>query len=252
MSTSLPFPPPTDTVTRADDKSEADESAITVDIFHDTICPWCRIGVAALQRALARWDGPPVELHWHPFLLKPDTPPEGTPFLASLADKMGQDPAPMLERVSAAGRAVGVRFNWAAIQRTPDSIRSHLLYAILPDELRTAMVERIGVAYFEEGRDIGDLETLKAIAAEGGMDAELTGRALLQTELQSAVVSEVTQAARLGISGVPLFIFDNRLAVDGAQSPETFASALAQVVAGRQRDAMVGAEVPEVAPTMVR
>lgn len=236
----------------ADHRPESDESAITVDIFHDTICPWCRIGVAALQWALGTWTGPPVKLHWHPFLLKPDTPPEGEPFRESLPDRMRQDPAPMLERVSAAGRAVGVRFDWAAIQRTPNSIRSHLLYAILPDELRTAMVERIGVAYFEQGRDIGDLETLKAIGAEGGMDAELTGRALRQTELQSAIVSEVTQAAQLGISGVPLFIFDNRLAVDGAQSPETFASALAQVVAERQRDATAGADAPDVAPTMVR
>ncbi len=252
MSTSLPFPTPTDIVTDADRRPESDHSAITVDIFHDTICPWCRIGVAALQRAVARWDGPRVELHWHPFLLKPDTPPEGEPFRESLPDGMRQDPAPMLERVSAAGRAVGVQFDWAAIQRTPNTIRSHLLYAILPEELRTAMVERIGVAYFEEGGDIGDLETLKAIAAEGGMDAELTGRVLEQTELQAAIVSEVTQAAQLGISGVPLFIFDNRLAVDGAQSPETFASALAQVVTGRQGDAMAGAEVPDGTPTVVR
>ncbi len=207
---------------------------ITVDIFHDTICPWCRIGVASLQRALAGWDGPPVELHWHPFLLNPDTPPEGEPFLASLAGKMGQDPAPMLARVSEAGAAVGLEFNWGAIERTPNTIRSHLLYAILPEERRTAMVERIGVAYFEHGRDIGDLETLKAIAAEGGVEPEPTGRALGRPELQSAILSEVRQAATLGISGVPLFIFDNRLAVSGAQSVDVFQSALAQIAEGRQ------------------
>ncbi len=209
---------------------------MTVDIFHDTICPWCRIGVASLQRALAGWDGPSVELHWHPFLLNPDTPPEGEPFLASLAGKMGQDPGPMLERVSEAGAAVGLGFDWAAIERTPNTIRSHLLYAILPEERRTAMIERIGVAYFEQGRDIGDLETLKAIAAEGGVEPEPAGPALERPELQSAILSEVQQAATLGITGVPLFIFDNRLAVSGAQSVDVFQSALAQVAEGRPED----------------
>lgn len=205
---------------------------IIIDIFHDTVCPWCRIGVASLQCALDGWDGPPVELHWHPFLLNPETPPEGEPFREALATKMGQDPTPMLARVSEAGAAVGVAFDWAAVQRSPNSIRSHLLYAILPEEHRTAMVERIGVAYFEQGRDIGDLGTLKEIATEGGLDPELAGRALGRTELQSAILSEVTQAAQLGISGVPLFILDNRLAVNGAQSPEAFRSALQQVVDG--------------------
>lgn len=210
-----------------------DAAPITVDIFHDTVCPWCRIGVAALQQALSGWEGPPVELHWHPFLLNPETPPEGEPFRAALASKMGQDPTPMLERVSAAGAAVGLTFNWGAIERSPNSIRSHLLYAILPEEHRTAMVERIGVAYFEQGRDIGDLETLKAIAAEGGVEPEPAGRALERTELHAAILSEVEQAATLGISGVPLFIFDNELAVSGAQSVEVFRSALTQVIEGR-------------------
>lgn len=236
-----------DTATVEDDPTHPQGAAITIDIFHDTVCPWCRIGVASLQRVLAGWDGPSVEMHWHPFLLNPNTPPEGEPFRESLASKMGQDPAPVLERVSEAGAAVGVSFDWAAIRRTPNSIRSHLLYAILPEDRRTAMVERIGMAYFEQGRDIGDLETLKAVAAEGGMDPELTAQALERPELQSAIVSEVTQAAQLGISGVPLFIFDNRLAVSGAQSPETFASALAQVVDGRRDDAAVSSGSDETA-----
>ena len=141
----------------------------------------------------------------------------------------------MFDRVSEAGAAVGLEFNWKAIERSPNSIRSHLLYAILPEELRTAMVERIGVAYFQQGRDIGDLETLKAIAAEGGVEPELAARALERPELQTAILSEVEQAATLGISGVPLFIFDNRLAVSGAQSVEVFQSALAEAVEGRTR-----------------
>ncbi len=213
---------------------------ITVDIFHDTVCPWCRIGVASLQRALAGWDGPPVELHWHPFLLSPETPPEGQPFRETLASRMGQDLAPMFARVSAAGAAVGVAFDWDAIERSPNSIRSHLLYAILPEDRRTAMVERIGVAYFEQGRDIGDLETLKAIAAEGGVEPELAAEALERPELQAAILSEVEQAATLGISGVPLFIFDNRLAVSGAQSVDVFRSALAQAVEGRSGGGATG------------
>ena len=233
------------TTSAVPDKSPA---PITVDIFHDTVCPWCRIGVASLRRALTGWDGPPVELHWHPFLLDPDIAPGGEPFREHLASKKGLDLTPMFERVSEAGAAVGVGFDWEAIQRAPNAIRSHLLYAILPEEHRTAMVERIGVAYFEQGRDIGDLETLKAIAAEGGLDPELTGRALERTELQTAILSEVTQAAQLGISGVPLFILDNRLAVNGAQSPEVFQSALRQVIDSRDDDSAETTPAADVDP----
>lgn len=206
---------------------------ITVDVFHDTVCPWCRIGVAALGRALDGWDGPPVELRWHPFPLDPETPAEGRPFRETLAARMGHDPTPALERVSEAGRTVGVAFDWSAVRRSPNSVMSHLLYAILPDDRQTSMVERIGRAHFEEGRDIGDLATLTDLARETGVDPDLAARALREPRLHAAIASEVAQAVELGVSGVPLFILDDRIPVSGAQAPGVFRAALDQAVADR-------------------
>lgn len=241
MSSATTTTPPTGPGDR--DRTDADgldgpaaapgDRPITVDVFHDTVCPWCRIGVASLGRALDGWDGPPVELHWHPFLLDPETPAGGRPFREALAAKMGQDPTPVLDRVSEAGRTVGVAFDWTAVQRSPNSLMSHLLYAILPDDRRTAMVDRIGRAYFEQGRDIGDLATLTDLAREAGVDPDLAARALREPRLHAAILDEVTQAAELGISGVPLFILDNHIPVSGAQAPETFRAALDQAVADR-------------------
>ncbi len=202
---------------------------ITADIFHDLTCPWCRIGVAQLRRAIDGWDGPPVELHWHPFLLDPDAPSEGRPFREALTAKMGQDPAPMLDRVTEAGTAAGVEFAWDRVERLPSSVAAHVLYAILPPDRRSGLIDRLHAAYFSEGRDIGDPETLVTIATEYGMDPELTRRALAEEPIHDAIRAEARQAAELGISGVPLVILDNRIAVSGAQPAEQFRAALDEV-----------------------
>jgi predicted DsbA family dithiol-disulfide isomerase len=224
----------TPTTAHSSDTPPADATTpITADIFHDLTCPWCRIGVAALRRALDGWDGPPVEFHWHPFLLDPGAPAEGQPFHATMTTKMGQDPAPMFARVSEVGREVGLTFNWDAIQRLPNTVAAHVLYAILPPGQRTGMIDRLHSAYFEEGRDIGDPATLRTIAEEFGMDGEKTAVALGLDELRQAIQSEAGQAAELGIGGVPLVIFDNRLTVPGAQPAEVFRSTLDRIVAIR-------------------
>lgn len=227
-------------------RAEAGEDGepILVDVFHDTTCPWCRIGLRAFQQAVANWDGPPIELHWHPFLLNRDAPPDSEPFQAALAAKMGQDPAPMLERVSDAGRAVGLTFNWPVVASMPNTVSSHLLYAILPDERRTGMIKRLQTAYFEDGRDIGDLETLKAIAAEAGVDADLAAVAMERAELRDAIMTEADEAVSAGVSGVPLFIIDGRLAVNGAQPPDAYRRALDLIARERAgEDPAVGTSV---------
>lgn len=218
----------------ATNASTGTDAPILIDIFHDTVCPWCRIGITSLEKAIAAWDGPPIQLHWHPFLLNPDEPMEGEPFLASLSAKFGQDPAPMLARVAEAGQALGLTFNWDRVTRAPNSILSHLLYAILPDDRRTAMIERIQTAYFEEGRDIGDVPTLLGIAREAGMDTDLTEIALNRAELRDAITSEARQATESGVTAVPLFIVDGLFAVNGAQGPVTFTQVLEQVMEARR------------------
>jgi predicted DsbA family dithiol-disulfide isomerase len=204
---------------------------IRMDVFHDTACPWCRIGKRHLKMALANWQGEPVEVVYHAFFLNPDIPPEGYDFRPYMHAKGGGRVA--LEDWFAAprqmGASVGVTFNFEAMTRAPNTLLSHRLIALTLEEKREAVIDAVYAAYFEHGRDIGDLDTLVAIAGEQGMDGNTIRQRLLTDEAAATVLSDVRQARELGITGVPFFVVNNRYALSGAQPPSLFTRALQQV-----------------------
>jgi predicted DsbA family dithiol-disulfide isomerase len=200
-----------------------------VDVYQDTVCPWCRIGERNLHAALAHWTGEPVTVRWHPFELRPDMPPEGRDFLDHMAAIKGdRNIQPLFDRVCQAGEACEVTFRFDKIQRAPNTLLSHVLMAASPEERRTALLDAIHHAYFEVGRDIGDRETLLAIASEVGLDPAGTAAKLDDPAFRDAVADQAAQARAMGVSGVPFFVFDNALAVSGAQPPDVLLAALAQ------------------------
>ncbi|HEX5499122.1 MAG TPA: DsbA family protein, partial [Thermomicrobiales bacterium] len=96
-----------------------------IDLYHDTVCPWCRIGKRHLARAIAEWTGEPVEVRYHPFLLDPDLPDEGEPFLDYFKERKGiADPAPVFDRVTAMGAGAGLDFRFDRVARYPNSLLS--------------------------------------------------------------------------------------------------------------------------------
>ncbi len=202
-----------------------------IDLFHDTACPWCRIGKRQLQLALDAWQGEPVEVHYRSFLLNPAMPPEGYEFRSYMQAK-GGGRVP-LEHFFAApremGAAVGLRFNFEQIRRAPNTMLSHRLIALAPDDRRSAVVDAVYAAYFEHGQDIGDLQTLVDIAAAAGMDAQLTGRLLEGDTARAQVLADVRWAQEAGISGVPFFIFDGKYALSGARPPAALEEVMRQV-----------------------
>jgi predicted DsbA family dithiol-disulfide isomerase len=209
------------------------ELPVNIDVYHDIPCPWCRIGKANLEAALRQWDGEPVTVTWRPFLLDQDVPTVGTPLRDFYRVKFGEENVePMFQRVRAAGHRAGVEFNFEDAIRAP-SIDAHRLIWLAPEEVRTAIIDGLQRAYFNEGRTVSDLETLADVAAAAGLDHDEMLARLQSGEGSAETAEAIENAYRVGVTGVPFFVFDNRYALSGAQPPEMILAAMRQTVRDR-------------------
>lgn len=204
-----------------------------IDVFQDTVCPWCRVGKAHLQAALATWyaqGGQPVTVTYRAFFLNPTIPPQGYPFRDyMLAKGHGQITLEQFfDGPRRAGAAAGVQFNFEAIKCAPNTLLSHQLIALTPKPQRETIIEAIYKAYFEDAQDIGELAVLLDIASAHGLDAAATRSALQNGDQREAVLAEVDHARQIGVSGVPFFVVNNMLAFSGAQPPEIILQVLQQ------------------------
>lgn len=202
-----------------------------IDVYQDTVCPWCRIGKANLLNALSQWESADsVTLRWHAFQLDPTTPAEGHDFNQSMVAKMGgpERLKQILGQVTQAGAASGLNFDFDRVTRMPNTLLSHQLISLAPEEMKLKLIDAIYQAYFENGRDIGSLDVLVAIAEELQLDSVKLREQLAANEALEAVKTDLTNAQGYAIRGVPYFILDGKLAVSGAQAAEGFLSALKQ------------------------
>jgi predicted DsbA family dithiol-disulfide isomerase/tRNA-binding EMAP/Myf-like protein len=202
-------------------------SELQIDLFADIACPWCYIGEHRLANALDGKPGIEVVWRWRPFQLQPQLPPEGIDWEEFAAARFGADAEPMFTHVQNIGSEAGLEFNFDRISHAVNTTDAHrlILHAQATGRARE-IAEALFRAYLTEGRNIGDREILVSIAADGGMDVDET-RAYLESEAGIAAVQESQDtAARLGISGVPFYIFNGKVAISGAQDRETFARAI--------------------------
>ena len=197
-------------------------------IYHDTACPWCRIGKAHLKTALKQWNGEPVTVTYHTYFLNPTIPAEGYSFQEYMTAKGGgQVPLEQwFARPREMGAQVGLTFNFEQITHAPNTLLSHQLIALAPDDKREAVIDAVYAAYFEHGRNIGDINVLVDIAASQGMDADDTRQQLANHAKKEAVLADAARGQEIGVQGVPFFVVNNRLAFSGAQPPETILQVL--------------------------
>ncbi|TNE33384.1 MAG: DsbA family oxidoreductase [Alphaproteobacteria bacterium] len=209
-------------------------SAMKIDIVSDTVCPWCFIGKRKLEKALAERPDLDVEISWHPFQLHPDMPREGADRREFTAMKFGsKDRAKAIyDNIRAAGETVDIPFQFEKIERSPNTLDSHrLIRWSWSAGCQDALVEILFRRFFIDGEDIGSRDVLIAAAAEAGMDTEIVAD-LLEKEADSKEVSaEDLHAREIGISGVPVFILDNKYALSGAQDPAAFLAAFEKIAA---------------------
>jgi predicted DsbA family dithiol-disulfide isomerase len=172
-------------------------------------------------------------VRWHPFQLNPDIPLGGVDRRRYLETKFGgpERAREIYERVGSVGREVGIWFEFERIDRQPNTLNAHRLITWAQATRPAAageLVEQLFRAYFTQGVDIGDIEQLARIAGASGFDV-FRAKAMLASGEGGAAVAAADQRARaMGVGGVPLFIFNQRLAVSGAQAVKVLLEAMTQ------------------------
>jgi len=211
--------------------------AIKIDVWSDIACPWCYIGKRNLETGLrtvsADDDAPQVEVTYHSFELSPDTPVDfdgsEIDFLAGHRGIDADQARQMIERVTGVAAEAGLRYRYDLLQHT-NTVKAHeLLHYARERGRQLDMAERLMSAYFTEGKHVGRIDDLVALAGEIGLDEADVRDALETSRHLDAVRADQQQAQAYGIQGVPFFVVDGKYGVSGAQPPEAFAQIARQV-----------------------
>lgn len=207
-------------------------SPVQLDILSDPICPWCYIGKANLEAALAAEPDHPFAIQWHPFQLNPDMPAGGMDRQAYLQAKFGgaegatRAYAPVAEHAKAAG----LNLDLDGISRTPNTLDAHrLIHWAGIEQRQHQAVTALFEAYFVHSRDIGEHEVLADIADSIGMDASVVMRLLASDADRDDIAKRDTQAREMGVQSVPTFIVAGKHAVQGAQPAELWRKVIAEL-----------------------
>jgi predicted DsbA family dithiol-disulfide isomerase len=202
---------------------------VRIDVVSDIVCPWCFIGKHRLEKAIALNPDIPVEVHWRPYFLNDWIPREGISREQYLTTKFGSPERykGIAQRVSAAAAAEGLTYAMDKISRQPNTLDAHRMIR-WADEIGKAaeMKQRLMDLYFTEGADLTNHAVLAQAAADIGLDAEATRKALASDKDIAEIEREALSAKEAGIDGVPCFIFGGKFAISGAQAPEYLAEAI--------------------------
>ncbi|WP_232071916.1 DsbA family oxidoreductase [Paraburkholderia pallida] len=202
---------------------------LRVEFYFDFVCPWCLIGKRNLEAAIsaleARQPRMNVQIVWRPVELLPHTPVGGVPYEAFYLARLGSAQAVAQRRaqVMQAALGAGVELAFERIRVFPNTAAAHELVACATDKAcghdsgrQAALIERLFMAYFCEGEDIGDVGTLSRIALACGIGDTAPARR--------------PESAAAQIEGVPYFVFGGRYAVSGAQPPGVLLDAMLRAV----------------------
>jgi len=209
---------------------------IKIDFVSDVSCPWCAIGLQALEQAIARvGDAITVDLHFQPFELNPQMPPGGQDTTEHLVEKYGGTPerfAANRAAIRERGAALGFEFNMDRRHRIYNTFDAHRLlhWAGELDEARQrALKHGLFKAYFTDGGDPSDHATLVRVAADAGLDADEAVAVLASGRFADEVRAREAFYTSQGIHAVPAVIFNDRHLIQGGQPVEAFERALRQI-----------------------
>lgn len=203
-----------------------------VQIWSDIACPFCYIGKRHLELAAEQTDTP-FEIEWMSFQLDPNAPEKTDKSIYEiLATKYGKDVTwakQMNANMIEMGEKVGLTFN-VDIQKPTNTLKAHLLLHQAKEEgLQSKLKETLFEAYFVEGKNISDTETLLEIAKEVGLNIEKAKSILDEKKYKEEVRNDINLAQRYGVQGVPFFILNSKYALSGAQPVEAFVQAFDKI-----------------------
>lgn len=207
---------------------------IQLDIFIDPICPWCLLGKANLDRALADHPAHPFTIAWHPFQLNPTMPIEGVDKRSYLERAFGGAARvnAVHERLRETARSEGLDLNPDLPQRIANTLNAHrLIHWAAIEGVQTAMVAALFDAYWMQGRDIGALDVLADIAAGIGMNRAATLRLLRSNADGEDIAARCDDARHKGVTAVPTYLIAKTYVVSGAQAPDVWAGVISEITA---------------------
>ncbi|KAJ2752489.1 hypothetical protein GGH94_000846 [Coemansia aciculifera] len=208
--------------------------ALNISIVLDTICPWCYVGKRRVEKAVAlakqKWPEFEATINYMPYQLD-SSMENGLDKHEVYRKKFGDRAAAIHERVALAGKEEGITFSFGG--KMSNTLGSHRLidYARLESsECEEKAVESLLHRYFELEQDIGDEEVLLGAAQDAGLDRAKTKAYLDSDDGIDAVKQKVKHGQKLGITGVPFYIINDRYGISGAETPETFMEAFEKVI----------------------
>ena len=197
-----------------------------IQMIFDTVCPWCYIGKRRIEKALTMRPHVNAQIVWRPFLLNREIPAEGLDRTAYLIRKFGSEARirRVYGSIAQAGESVDIEFAFERITRTPNSVDSHrLIQFAFENGAGDDIVEALFFQYFIQGLDIGRKDVLADIGYSTGLDRKVIDAYLEGEENIEFVYNENTRVHRMGVNGVPAFIFNKKMLISGAQEPQILA-----------------------------
>lgn len=212
---------------------------LRIDFVSDVMCPWCAVGLVALERALERLgDDVQVDIHFHPFELNPQLGPEGEDVGEHLQKKYGLSAAQLAdnqERIRQRGAELGFVFNMQGRRRIVNTFDAHrLLHWAGIEGRQTQLKHALLRAYFTDGRDVSEHATLADIAASVDLSFVRATALLASDQFATEARAQEQFFLRKGISGVPAVIIDQRHLISGGQPVEVFERALLEITAAKR------------------
>jgi len=216
--------------------AQSSPARVRIDFVSDVVCPWCVIGLKSLEQALARLDGKvEAEIHFQPFELNPQMPPEGEDIGEHLRRKYASSDEQMArnrENIRARGAALGFEFRMDKRDRTYNTFDAHrLLHWAESTGRQSALKHALFAAYFTRGENISDHAVLQRCAEQAGLPGDRAAEILASDAYAAEVRAQERFYVQNGIQGVPAVIVNERHLISGGQPPEVFESALQQIAA---------------------
>jgi predicted DsbA family dithiol-disulfide isomerase len=204
-----------------------------VEIWSDIMCPFCYIGKRRFEQALAQFAArDQVEVEWRSYLLDPEMQHvPGKTMDDMLREKKGwsqEQARQMNSQVVAMAREAGLHYNLEAALPANTHAAHRLIHLAKKHGLQEEAEERLFAAYFTEGKNIQDNETLVALGLQIGVPEAEILEMLAGDAFASQVQQDLNEARRIGVRGVPFFVFDQKYGISGAQPSEVFLKALHQ------------------------
>ncbi|MCC3304312.1 DsbA family protein [Sneathiella sp. HT1-7] len=205
---------------------------LRIDIVSDVMCPWCIIGYQQLARALEA-TGTAHDIHWHPFELNPEMPPEGQNTREHIIEKYGSTPeqsAQSREQMTKLGTDLGFDFRFTEDMRMHNTFNAHqMLHWADKQGRKNDLKMALFTAHFTEGRDLSDMAVLADVAGETGLDRTEALAVLEEQRFASDVRQEQNFWIQQGIRGVPAMVFDQKHLITGAQGVDNYTKILVQL-----------------------